>query len=121
MQLTKGMLTRIIKEELSHVLAEILSDQVQLALAVRDREWENLAKKAAGYAERSFPKGKSDDMSRRELFTYNWLTNFSREIKQGGEETMKKFAKLMKANFHDFDLAHWPGAFDGAGFDVFPG
>ena len=95
MQLTKGMLTRIIKEELSHVLAEAGGP----ANAAYQKDWATLKRLADSRAD-EFPKGR--DISRVEYITHNFLRQFADQIEpsdkhpMGGEKTLKSYAKWLE-------------------------
>lgn len=93
MQLSKKMLTRIIKEELANVLAEQAEGPVD---AVLKKNWAKLSGFAAQSAEEGFPE--SQDMSRKEILARRFLRQLSLEIEDGGEKTLNSFAAYLKKN-----------------------
>lgn len=91
MQLSKKMLTRIIKEELANVLAEA-GGPVD---AVRDEDWATVARLADRSAKEGFPES-NPDITREELLTHQFLRQLSLEIEDGGEETLNSFARALE-------------------------
>ena len=91
MQLSKSMIQQIIKEELANVLAEAEGP----AQAVRKKDWPTVASLAAKSAEAGFPKS-NPDITREKLLTHQFLKRLSHEIEDGGEKTLKDFARALE-------------------------